>query len=245
MAGHIKNHDRMYDCTYCSHYVVRILFSDTCCWNHLINDSWETSAANGSCRNKDINSAIVNRYHFAFWELSDICDFTLNERTTHKKLYAHISRIFYCSCWYTKIYDFLSNQNRVPSIIVCQNESFYGKTSWLIVLKEKCCWNDLMLKGGGKRRRTDRKHLQNQRGWCLLHFSISNATYCWWSYCYCPEMKMLKYPCQGTHTTLCYVCECNTVCTMSMKKELCHFSSSSSRMTTIVPYFLRKMKTFV
>ena len=77
-----------------------ILFSDTCCWNHLINDSWETSAANGSCRNKDINSAIVNRYHFAFWELSDICDFRLNERTTHKKLYAHISRMFYCNCWY-------------------------------------------------------------------------------------------------------------------------------------------------
>ena len=140
-----------------------ILFSDTCCWNHLINDSWETSAANGSCRNKDINSAIVNRYHFAFWELSDICDFRLNERTTHKKLYAHISTIFYCNCWYTKIYDFLSNQNRVPSIIVCQNESFYGKTSWLIVLKEKCCWNDLILKGGGKRRRTDRKHLQKRK----------------------------------------------------------------------------------
>ena len=52
-------------------------------------------------------------------------------------------------------------------------------------------------------------------------------------------MKMLKYPCQGTHTTLCYVCECNTMCTMSMKKELCHFSS---RQMTI---FSREMKTFV
>ena len=78
-----------------------ILFSDTCCWNHLINDSWETSAANGSCRNKDINSAIVNRYHFAFWELSDICDFRLNESTTHMYVCTKIVCIY--SHWKMKL----------------------------------------------------------------------------------------------------------------------------------------------
>ena len=136
-------------------------------------------------------------------------------------------------------FNFPLNQNRVPSIIVCQNESFYGKTSWLIVLKEKCCWNDLILKGEEKGDERTESICRSEKSWCLLHFSISNAATYWWSYCYCPEMKMLKYPCQGTHTTLCYVCECNTVCTMSMKKELCHFSSSQ------MTIFSREMKIFV
>ena len=159
MAGHIKNHDRMYDCTYCSHFVVfcSLILAAEIIWL-MIHGRLLLPMDHAGIKISIQPSSIDIILPFGNFLI-----FTLNERTTHKKLYAHISRIFYCNCWYTKIYDFLSNQNRVPSIIVCQNESFYGKTSWLIVLKEKCCWNDLMLKGGGKRRRTDRKHLQKRK----------------------------------------------------------------------------------
>ena len=81
------------------------------------------------------------------------------------------------------------------------------------------------------------KIVEKESIWSLL--ATRTTTYTIICCVLCPEMKMLKYPCQGTHTTLCYVCECNTVCTMSMKKELCHFSSSQ------MTIFSREMKIFV